>query len=187
MIIRLLGMLFSLVSCLSCTQSSRSMRYINWVQDFENGLHVKEITNEFIFDLQYLPSEYLRLMKNESIDSYHESLNGFQQYQLSITLKDNSNLLTYRCHNEEDIQNKLYYFSYRFQNDIHLEENGKEIPCVLYHFERSLDLANSRTFLLGFENPDSLSTEAQLVIQSDQFSEKPIKIKISKNRPSYIL
>jgi hypothetical protein len=97
------------------------------------------------------------------------------------------NVLTYNCITEEDIENKLYYFSYRFQYDIHLEENGIVLPCVLYHFERSLDLVNSRTFLLGFENRDSLSMEAHLIIQSDQFSEKSRRIKILKNRPSHIL
>jgi len=164
------------------------MRYVNWVQDFENGLHCKERVGDFVFDLQYIPGEYLKLMENKTFELDNHLNAGFQQYQLSITVPESEdNLLTHNSIAEQDIESKLYYFSYRFQYDIHLEENGVMLPCVLYHFERSLDLANSRTFLLGFENRDSLSTEADLIIQSDQFSESVIRLRILKNRPSHIL
>jgi hypothetical protein len=156
------------------------------VQDYENGLHHKERVSDFVFDLQYLPEEYLRLMKNEMIKWDDQSYTGFQQYQLSITMNGEKDNL-HNSMTEEEIENKLYYFSYRFQYDIHLEESGVMLPCVLYHFERSLDLAKSGIFLLGFENRDSLSTESQLIIESEQFSEKAIRIKILKNRPSHIL
>lgn len=188
MSLRQLGTLLSFIFCFSCTQSSRSLRYVNWVQDFENGLHQKEQIGDFVFDLQYLPEEYLKLIENKGIESDDHLYTGFQQYQLSITLPDGKdNLLTHNCTTEEETENRLYYFSYRFQYDIHLKENGIMLPCVLYHFERSLDLANSRNFLLGFENRDSLSTEADLIIQSKQFPESRIALKILKNRTSHIL
>lgn len=170
------------VACLIFSCVSRDgEEFVKWVRDYDNGLHVKQNSGEFLLDLQYQPGKYLKIIQGieHQTDTLHD---GIQHYLLTIDLQsDNQNIVEYNCHTPEDMQRKLYYFSYLFQNDITLEENGNILPCVLFHFERSADLKKSRTFLLGFENHDKESEEARLVINSQHLGSLPIKIKVLKN------
>ena len=157
--------------------------FLKWLQDETNGLHVKETIRGFTFDLQYKPWEYAWLqsdltgLKREEAKKEFE---GLQYYSLSIALTDqHTDIIHFNTESQNEVQQSLYYFSYLFQNDIYLEENGKRLPCVLYHFERSVDLKSERTFELGFEKSDSFEN-ANLVIHSDRFDSFPIKIQVSK-------
>jgi hypothetical protein len=105
-----------------------------------------------------------------------------QYYTLTVSLADKSqDLITYGVADEAQAQRKQYYFSYLFQNDIVLEDNGKSLPCILYHFERSVDVKHGRTFVLAFETAGAPSTEATMVITSEHFGSLPIKIKVGRS------
>lgn len=160
--------------------------YIHWIRDYDNGLHVSKQIGEYVVDVQYQPAQYTQLQKM-STGSYHDTgankdtLDEIQYYILTVGLADESvDFIDYRVRDVEEKQRKLYYFSYRFQYDITLEEGGKEFPCVLYHFERPVDLRGSRTILLGFEQHTNNSKEATLKISADHFGALPIRIKVSK-------
>jgi hypothetical protein len=173
-----------LLCCLflsSCKETLDRSAFINWVHDYRNGLHVKKIVSEFVFDLQYKPSQYIALMSTTPSVSADPVL---EYYTLNISLKDPSvDFINYNVNDSDAKQKKVYYFSYLFQDDIFLEEAGGRMPCVLFHFEQS-DLKKSRTFVLGFEKSksalDGSGDETRLVIDSPYFTSLPIKIKISK-------
>jgi hypothetical protein len=176
--IKKLLFLISPILIISCSKLDQKS-YVQWVQDVDNGLHVKKEIGEFVFDIQYLPLDYMWLQyKNGS----REDLKGLQYYALTISPKESQkDFIEGGASSEADKQRKLYYFSYSFQSSILLEENKKQSPCVLYHFERPIDLKNGRTFMLGFEEEFPDSKEAKLVIDSQYFGSLPIKIKISKD------
>jgi hypothetical protein len=168
----------------SCSGSLERDEYIQWIEDYNNGLHVRKTVNEFGFDLQYHPPAYVTLMNPSQSDDGNQQ--GFQQYVLRIALADQStDIVTYSAQSLSDKQQRQYYFSYLFQNDVYLEQDGKQIPCVLFHAEQS-DLNKSRAFILGFESAPGKENDASvLVINSPLFGSLPVKIKILKqNIPS---
>jgi hypothetical protein len=166
----------------SCSKELEREDYIKWVRDPKNGLHTIKESSGFVFDLQYQPSDYVWLQSSEKgqINSVYQPDN-IQHFMLTVSLTNPAlDLINSNIDNNGEKQEKLYYFSYQFQNDIQLEENGKSLPCVLFHFERPQDLKNGRTFLLGFENQDQKVKVAKVVIQSEQFGSLPIRIKVNK-------
>jgi hypothetical protein len=169
-------------SFIAACSSSKLEReeYIRWIQDPKNGLHTLKESNGFVFDLQYQPAEFMGLQSGGHQSQASKS-DGTQYYMLTVSLTDPElDFINNTIQDNSEKQEKLYYFSYLFQNDIQLEENGKSFPCVLFHFERPQDLKHGRTFLLGFENQGEEDKEAKLVIQSEQFGSLPIRIKINK-------
>lgn len=178
MVIRLVIFL-SAVVCLSCNRSLDNASYRAWIQDYANGLHVRKISSDFVFDVQYQPHDYLRVAHSNQGDN-------LQYYLLKIGVENSNETII--DHNTADIverQRRNYYYSYRFQDDIFLEEDTVRLPCVLFHFQNS-GLARHQTFLLAFEDPLGRSSKrSTLVLESGLLSALPIKIRISKdNIPS---
>jgi len=181
--------LMFLLACflVNCDSELRRSDYIKWIQDYQNKIHVRSTISHFIVDLQYQPAEYVLLQRG--IENYSgaaravelKTLSGIQYYTLILSRKDGTDLVNYGVNDPVEKQERLYYFSYRFQDDITLEEDGKILPCVLYHSERPADPNGGRTFVLGFENQNANSALAKVVIRSDLFSTLPIKIEIAKS------
>jgi hypothetical protein len=91
-------------------------------------------------------------------------------------------IMSYQANSLGEQQNKIYYFSYTFQEEIYLEKDGKKIPCSLYHFERSYNLSSKRSFMLGFEIPkESRDKESTLVINSNLLNTGPVKFNYLMN------
>jgi hypothetical protein len=182
--LRLFTLFFSLTipffTC-SCSRQLGKEEYIKWVQDPKNGLHTVKQSDEYVFDLQYQPANYVWLQSGEPapIHAPNESDN-IQHYLLRVSVADPELDLINNNIDDAEKQAKLYYFSYLFQNDIQLEENGKLFPCVLFHFEKNQVIKGGRTFLLGFENNEPKEKEVKIVIQSQQFGSLPIRIKVNK-------
>ena len=175
------------VVMMSCSGELDRGSFVAWVRDYSNGLHVQKEQGEYVFDLQFQPLDYVLLQRNAEMTQagYQQALQeiaGLQYYILTVSLKDkNVDFMDYGVQNEREQQQRLYYFSYLFQNDIRLEEGAERLPCVLFHFERSGDLKNSRTFVLAFEDHQQAFTEAKLVIDAAAFGSLPVRIKISKD------
>jgi hypothetical protein len=184
-----------LITCISgCSGKLDRTEYVRWVCDYENNLHVRKGYQDFVFDVQYSPADLVWLQRTRVVDQSHyqeekKEIENMQYYTLNISISgDDVDIVDYGVSDMAERQRKLYYFSYLFQQDIKLEDGGEEVPCVLFHFERPVDLKNSRTFMLGFENRHKDSKEARVVITSPHFGSLPIKIKVSKdNIPTLVI
>ncbi len=173
-----------LIGLCSCSHTLDKQQYIEWVHDYANQLHVSKEVGDYVYDVQFTPAAYIWLQRaNQDANAVKniEQIDSVQYYTLTIGVKSNADFIDYQVQDMVEKQRKLYYFSYLFQNDIQLEQNGRQFPCILFHFERPVDLKASRTFVLGFVNPDREVKEARLIIQSDLLHSVPIKIKISKS------
>jgi hypothetical protein len=150
--------------------------YIQWVTNYDNGLHVRKNVNEFVFDLQYKPVDLVNLERKET--NVQDSLKYFT---LKIGEANQQDLLQHGASDIAAVQQNLYYYSYLFQNSIFLEYNGIKFPCVLYHFERS-DSKNRCVFNLGFEAP-AFEDEAEIYVEiaSDKLYSLPVRLKINLN------
>lgn len=177
--------IFSL-GILSCSRELDKREYVQWIQSYENELHQRVSFCDYVLDVQYQPIDYMLLQQTQGniqrgeIDSLRKDISDLQYYLLTIEVKHGKeDLIKFGAAHDSEVQERLYYYSYQFQNDIHLEEGGHELPCALFHFERSFDLRTSRTFVLGFENRNA--NESILIVNSIQLGGTPIKIKILKD------
>jgi hypothetical protein len=183
-----LKLLVVLLGFSSCSSSLNSKQYTAWVENPENKLHLIRKIGDYKFDLQYKPAEYvfLQQIKDQPVAGIDylkaiEDIGSMQYYTLIIGLDDISeDLINYNIHSEAEKQERLYYLSYLFQNDIYIEGDSSKLPCILFHFERSYDLKPTRTFVLAFENPNKAESITQLVIDSPIFNTGPVKFKIDK-------
>jgi hypothetical protein len=177
---KILGCFIALSLLISCGRSLSKGEYISWVQNSDNGLHVTKEVNRITFDVQFLPSDFIALQRAvQNIGPPAKDGSPLKQLTLKIGVADGGDILNYDVSNQSEQQQRLYYFSYLFQEDIYLERAGNKMPCVLNHFEKSMDSKNYRTFHLMFEDSnDDLSDEFDLVIESDRLSSLPIRFKI---------
>jgi hypothetical protein len=165
----------------SCDNSLSEKNYVSWIEDQTNGLHVVKEFDDFVFDVQYQPNDFLWLQSNKKENSSRASqVDESQQYLLKI-VSENLNADWIKTGSSNEIQNKLYYFSYLFQNDIFIEEEGTILPCTMVHFEQGQRTSATKIFLLSFENKFPDSKTSTLVIGSRYFGSLPLRIKISKN------
>lgn len=170
-----------------CNSTLDKQEYVRWIRDYNNNVHVRSSGSDFIFDVQYQPAEYVLLQRGigdlpaEARVQELKKLEGVQYYTLVLSTAEGTDLVSYRVSNESERQKREYYFSYQFQQDITLEEGGKVLPCILYHFEKPRSQQGGRTFVLGFENNVKQAGEAKLVIRSSLVSSLPVKIKIVKS------
>jgi hypothetical protein len=181
----LISILLGSVHMTACSSRLEPQDYMAWVENYDNGLHIQRPVGPFVFDLQYKPSLYMLLQQTPQITPAQlkeVSLETeMQYYTLTLGLADGKgDFLNYQTANYTEQQQKLYYFSYLFQDHIYLEEDGKKLPCLLFHFERSYDLKPSRTFVLGFESPSKGLAPAQVVIESPWLNTGPVKLQIEK-------
>lgn len=171
--------------CLACSQVLDKPAYMSFVSSYEHGLHQKKEVGDYVFDVQYKPTAYKALQESPAKASMEQlatfikedSLDGMQYYDLKIGVKGNQiDILKFGAANEQAYYQKLYYFSYEFAQDIYIMQNGKKLPCKLFHFERSYDLSPMRTFILGFEKPAGKEQTRTLVIDSNLFGTGAVKI-----------
>ncbi|MBL3655115.1 hypothetical protein [Fulvivirga sediminis] len=171
----------SLISLLvSCSGKMDKAEYAKWVKDYDHGLHAHIAKGAYIFDLQYLPPEYKWLQEGhgQPMEALPEE-SPIEYYILKVGFKDHSIDLIKGVSEDKNVwEQRAYYFSYQFQDNISLEQDGKHYPCVMFHFEKAFDLRAERNFVLGFA-----ATHAEksiLVIDSPAFGEETIKITINK-------
>lgn len=191
-VLRLAGMClpFFLLVLTGCSSALEPKEYMQWVESYDNPLHLKCQAGAYVFDLQYKPAPYL-VMQQEGAFSpaalQQDTASGsMQYYTLTLGLANGKgDFLDYQVTTVAEQQEKLYYFSYTFQNDIYILENGRKLPCLLFHFERSYDLKPTRTFVLGFENPSRGAMPTTVVIDSPGLQTGPVQFQINKtNTPT---
>lgn len=182
-----IGILILLAAQCSCLGKLDKAAYIEWVRDSRNGLHITKEAGDFVFDLQYQPSDYVLLQRTGGVIAKSEysqrraDIEHLQYYVLTIYVADGqSDFVSYNVADEDEKKNKLYYLSFQFQNDICLEQNGQRLSSVLFHFERDVNVRGGRSFVLSFENPHPELTETVLIINSEYLGKEPIKLQVIK-------
>lgn len=169
----------------SCSSSLSPSEYVKWVADEDNGLVKTKSIEEISVKVQYKPLPYIIAseMRTNDIESQayktrEKELEGMQYYNLVLDITDARNILNYKVSDMGGQQARIQYLSFGMQQDIYLEEDGKELPCKLFHFERNYNITKERTFLLAFEqNKNTETKDKTLVINSPVLNTGPIKVK----------
>ncbi len=74
----------------------------------------------------------------------------YYDFTISIT-SGQGELLKYNLTSATQYEDRVKYFAFEMQQYLKLVEDGDTIPCTLFHFERTYDIASYSKFLLGFE------------------------------------
>jgi hypothetical protein len=165
--------------------------YAKWIENEKNGLKIKKTIGEYEFILQYKPVEYVVVMeeKNErlekkTLDNRIEKLNGLQYFNLRLKSTDEKiNVMNVNVKDDMDYNNKLNYFTFAMQQDVHLVEGNDTLNCSLFQFERNYELAPYVDFVMAFEKPKTKEGESdkQFVFDDKFLGIGAVKIVIDKN------
>jgi hypothetical protein len=178
--------LLALLTLCSCGKKELEPKaYIAWVENESNGLKISKKLGEYNFTLQYQPSDYFNAKHgiSEEVKSEKDSM---QYYTMRIFSEGKGDVLRYGV-SDQEYQDRIQYFSYEFSKDITLIDGKDTLPCILYHFERSYDMAPFNTLVLGFEDRQSKQDKVfsfddkvlgtgkiNLIIQSEDIQRIPL-------------
>lgn len=171
--------------------------YVTWVQDEAHGLRQTRTISPLRVTTLYKPLPYIIAQeeRTNTIDLEHyqsrtAALQGMQYYTLQVAIEGNTqrDVTNYQVVDGTAQQERLAYLSFGMQQDIQLIQGEDTLPCKLFHFERSYDLAPHRTFVLGFEEPKGVvsTQERTLVVELRPFNTGPLKFNYSETTLSKI-
>jgi hypothetical protein len=161
--------------------------YVKWVKDPLNGLVKTKQINDLQFSITYLPSLYMicndlkkdKITKNELLDLSIQ-YEDFEYYLLKIeALESELELAKYKVRNQAEYEERIKYYSFGMQRDIIAEiESETQVPCELYHFERTYNITPYSSFLIGFPK-DAIgdSKERTIVLNEQIFNKGLVKFK----------
>ncbi len=174
----------------SCERSLAPAQLVAYIQNPDNGLHKNKKVGQLQVDLQYQPTASVianELRKNQITQEEYEQrvpdLESLQYFTLKLSVDEpGKNISTFDISHPQEEQERLYYLSFLMKHDIRLIEGQDTLAPVLYHFERSYDLADHRTFVMAFENKTPHNIEDKtFVFHSDLLGTGPIKLKFKEN------
>ncbi len=179
-----------LTLCLYCLLGERPLppdQLMTYLQTPEHGLRKSRQVGPLRVDLQYQPTAMVianelrqKQIERSQFETRAQQLEGLQYYRLRLSVDEvGSDITTYELRDAQEEQERLYYYSFKMRDDIRLVDGGDTLAPVLYHFERSYDLAAHRTFVLAFECPPSKSTTTKtFILEPEYFLTGAIKLKI---------
>ncbi len=177
---------FGLAQCAADPQLT-PVQYVNWVENPENGLRVSTAADDFVFTLQYQPIAY-NVAREERQPTLSKALleqetrerEGLLYFMFRIALANGQggSLLKYRIQEPGEFEQRIAYCASAMQQDFSLAVGTDTLPCLLFHFERTYDIAPYSTFLLGFQKPADPEQDLHLRYTDKLFGLEPVSLTI---------
>ncbi|BDD07139.1 hypothetical protein [Aureibacter tunicatorum] len=179
--------------CMSCgTDNLSPNEYIEYVERKDGDFKEKFTGEEYTLEIFHTPKEYLALkdsiVKGKSYFKSLESYGNMMYFNMTLKSNDGNDLLKRHAKDAQEVQRKVYYFSYDIKKDISLIFDGEIYPCEMFHFERSYDLKkDERNMIVGFyinEKPEGKasvrlsSTFMDFEAYADIIMNNSVKLKI---------
>lgn len=170
-------LLMGLVLFQSCEKELPPTELMQFVNSEEHGLLRKKVVSPVSMEVLYKPIDYIiaqefrrKPLNEAAYEQRKKALEGAQYFNLKLTI-DN---FAQRQHTDKQF---LYYLSYQMKNDIRLIEGQDTLAPILYHFERSYDIAAHRTFVLAFEASEKETVQDKtFILDSEPLNTGPMKI-----------
>jgi hypothetical protein len=167
-----------LIIVISCQSALDPNEYVEWVEDVQNGWRVIETRGQLGFDIQCQPEDYLRLKTNGETKFIPDSLQ-MAFFEVSIRSASMGEDWLTTGYSGYEIQQRIYYFAYLFEQDIFLDVNGERTPCRVFHFERAASPGVAHKFLIGFQTALESRKTHTLVMETDFLSTLPLRFRFS--------
>lgn len=157
--------------------------FVSWVKNPEHGLVKTRKINDIQISLTYLPPAYMvcnDLKKDEISEEELAQLSAqyedFEYYLLKIeALESGLELAKYQVANQQEYEGRIKYYSFNMQNDLMAKTTeGKEVPCELYHFERTYNITPYSSFLIGFAKEYMKGVKERTIILDEKIFNKGI-------------
>lgn len=166
----LFGVLIIVVSSCGEPPTLLPSNYVQWVKNPENGLRQSKIIKELEFTAQYKPLDFI-VAQEERTNTLSKELLQHRKKELgkdylyyNFRIKNTKGQLSpvgSGAYSEGQYQRRLAYFTFDMQRDLHLLHGQDTLPCTLFQFVRSYDVAPYVEFALGFKK------ETQTVLNQD--------------------
>ena len=108
---------------------------------------------------------------------------GLDYYRLRIALQSGQgDVLQYQAKSTDEYYQRVEYFSFGLQHDLHLLIGADTLPCRLFHFERNYGAAPYMDCMLGFEERPKNPADRILLYQDRVFSDSLIRLTIPREK-----
>jgi|SRR6218665_2368292 len=167
--------------CWICSCGLNKEEYVEWVRDEKNGLHQKKIAGNYQYEVQYMPQEYLKLLRHGhqvSREQWEQDTvrSNAQVFSLKITCVNDSLAQRLKEASDESKQKRDYYFMYLFGKDIKMKDEESARSPIFSHFE-----TGQKEYQLAFEGKSQ--GEATLIIASPLLDKNPTEITVNRSAP----
>ena len=159
--------------------------YISWVKNSNNHLNKNKTIQDIRYGINYLPLDYMLCnelkktrVSEKELEQLKQEYSGMEYFELKIeALGFNDELAKYQLQSQGQYQERIKYLAFDMQKDIFLKtDDNRQVPCKLYHFERTYGVTPHSTFLLGFSKEDiAISKERTIVIDDKLFNKGLVK------------
>lgn len=156
-----LGIVLLTLFLVSCSPKELTPKdLITWVEEPDNGFVKEKTLDDLVFKVFYKPLNYVIAKENlnKMSDSIYlktkENIEGLQYVNLTIYPANGKqiNVLNYGNTSDREQQEKIYYYSFTFQEDIYMMQGDEKLPCQLFNFARDHGLSPELNFALAFEH-----------------------------------
>ena len=157
--------------------------YTEWTAKPNKFLIKEKTISEFNYKIKYLPTEQLVInelnksnkpITTENINTLKKEYEGMEYFEMRVQVENyNDELAKYRVNDMSEYQTRIAYMAFAMQNNIKLStEINNEIPCKLFHFERTYGITPYTTFLFAFSKQDIGNATERTVIYDDELFNK---------------
>lgn len=164
--------------------------FIKFKRNIKPDTFVKEI-KEYRFELTPISDKQLvsinykaSQLSEQNRDSIEKSYQDFICFKLDVIIKNFQEDITSfvdKSFGEEVNSDQLTnYYLFKMQQDLKLNTNNEELPCLIYFFERNFALTKRNTFIVGFKHPVK-NDRTYLSIDNKYFGLGKINIELPTN------
>ncbi len=168
------------------------IKYVEWLNDPDNGAHVNKQIGKYDFDLQYKTPEYMVLMSERKssitvaqMSTQKKAYEDLEQYTFKIRSASNEDLL--QDGNGDDYNRRLEYFISYIQEDLFLENGNDTVFASLCNYERTYGLSPEATITIGFDTKNIAKHSDRTFIFDDHIlGVGPVRLTITKESLSHL-
>ena len=157
--------------------------YLVWSGQPDNFLIREKTISEFNYKIKYLPTEQLIIndlkksdqeITTENIAQLEKEYEGMEYFEMRVQVDQyNDELAKYQVADISEYQTRIAYMAFAMKNNITLSTELKEqIPCKLFHFERTYGITPYTTFLFAFSKEDIANAYERTVVYDDELFNK---------------
>ncbi len=155
--------------------------YVKWMKSLESGLPKVKTLQDIEFTAYPLSPEFMACndLRENNVDqqlwdSTIVNYRGMKYFMLRIdALNFGDELAKYQLQSQAEYQERIMYLSFEQQGNLSVQtDDGRDVPCVLYHFERTYGVTPYSTFMLGFDEASLEGAKELTLTLDDQLFDK---------------
>ena len=168
---------------------------VQWVENPVNGLKVEQRKENFRFQVQYKPLDYIVAMEERkhsllkaTVEARKQELGDHLDY-FSFKISpatQGKDVWAYvqQAENPQVKSDLTYYLSYEMKKDFYLLDGKDTLGCSLYQFVNTSGISPDLDFVMAFEKrPEK---DRLLVYDDKVFGLGPVQLKVKKESINHI-